>query len=145
MQVVKQRKILTLSTELANYQSDNFSSQPSLDSLDRTLSQIPKRICAWISLKSLSLINTITSKVIVIDLSCRSAEVYSNTMKSCTPPDRTIWNHSRVGTPGFNIDFFSPSRGNNSSFAKWTRNIKPLDNSVDGSATQERNSYFLCI
>ena len=65
---------------------------------------------------------------------CNSAQV-----------DRSIRNPSRVGTPEVNVDVFSPSRGSNSSFTKWSRNIEPLDTSVDGSTTQERNSDFSCI
>ena len=45
-----------------------------------------------------------------------------------------------VMQPRFNVDFFSPSRGSNSSFAKWSRNVETLDTSVNGSAAQERNS-----
>ena len=96
------------------------------------------------SLNSLSPLNMNTSKAIIIGLSSKSAEVDKNAL-SCTPPDRTIWCHSRIGTPGLNEGIFSPSHGKASSFAKWTGNIKPLDTSVHGSATQERNSYFLCI
>ena len=98
-----------------------------------------------LSLKRLSPLNTNTSKAIVIGLACKSAEVDRNTLKSCTPPDRTIKNNSRIGTPAVNEGVVSPSRGNNSSFAKRTGKIKPLDNSVHVSATQERNSDFSCI
>ena len=70
-----------------------------------------------LSLNSLSLLNTNTPKVIVIGLACKSARVDRNTL-SCTPPDRKIWNHSRIGTSGVNESIFSPSRGNNSSFSK---------------------------
>ena len=68
-----------------------------------------------------------------------------NIRKSCTADDRTIRNPSRVGNPGVNTGVFSPSCGSNSSFSKWTRNIEPLDTSVDLSATQERNSYLSCF
>ena len=87
----------------------------------------------------------ITSKAIVIGLACKSAQVGRNTLKSCTLPDRTIQDHSRIGTPGLNEGVFSPIRSNNSSFSKWTGNIEPLETSVDESATQERNSDFSCI
>ena len=97
-----------------------------------------------ISLNSLSLLNTDTSKAILIGLAYKSAGVDRNTL-SCTPPDRTIWNHSRIGTPGVNEGVFSPSRGKISSFAKWTGNIEPLNTSVHGSATQEKNLDFSCI
>ena len=98
-----------------------------------------------LSVKSLSSLNMIKSKAIMIGLECKIAEVDRNTLKSCTLPDKTIRNHSRIGTPGVNEGVFSPSSGNNSSFSKWTGNIKPLDTSVEGSATQERNSHFSCI
>ena len=58
-----------------------------------------------ISINSLSPPNTNTSKAIVIDLACKSIEVDSNTLKSCTPPDRKIRNHSRIGTPSVNKGF----------------------------------------
>ena len=98
-----------------------------------------------ISLKSLSPLNTITSKATVIGLACKSAQVDSNTLKSCTPPDRKILNHSRVGTPGVNEGVFSPICGNTSIFSKWTGNIEPLDTSVDKFVTQEKNLVFSCI
>ena len=42
--------------------------------------------------------------------------------------------------PGVNVDVLSTSRGNNSSFAKRSRHIKPLNNYVDRYAAQERDS-----
>ena len=48
-----------------------------------------------ISLNSLSPLNTNTSKAIVTDSACKSAEVDRNTLKSFTLPDRTIWYHNR--------------------------------------------------
>ena len=98
-----------------------------------------------LSLNSLSLLNTNTSEAIVIGWACKSAEVDRNTLKMCMPPDRTTRSHSRIGTPAVNEGVFSLSRGKISSAAKWTGNIKPLDTSVHGSATQERNSDFSCI
>ena len=98
-----------------------------------------------LSLKSLSQLNTITSKAIVIGSACKCAQVDRNIRKSCTTPDRNIWNHNRVGTPGVNKGVFSPSHGSNSSLPKWTRNIEPLDTSIHVSATQERNSNLSCI
>ena len=92
----------------------------------------------------LSPLNTNTLKAIVIGLACKSTEVDRKTL-SCTPHDRTIRNQSRIGTPGVNKGIFSPNRGNISSFAKWTGNIEPLDTSIHGSTTQERNSDFSCI
>ena len=109
------------------------------------VTNVQENLRVEISLRSLSPLNTITPKAIVIGAACNSAHVDRNTLESCTPPDRKIRNHSRVGTPVVNAGVFSPSRGNNSSFAKWTGNIEPLDISVDGSATQERNSDFSCI
>ena len=97
-----------------------------------------------VSLNSLSPLNTNTSKVFVIGSACKSVGVDRNTL-NCTPPDRTIRNHIRIGTPGVNEGVFSPSRGKTSSFAKWMGNINPSDTSVHGSATQERNLGFSCI
>ena len=99
----------------------------------------------YLSLKSLSLLNTITPKAIVTGAACKSAQVDRNTRKTCTPDDRNIWNHIRVGTLEVNEGVFSPSRGRNPSLTKWSRNIEPLDTPVDRSATKERNSDFLCI
>ena len=95
-------------------------------------------------LNSLSPLNTSRSKAFVIGSACKSMEVNRNTL-NCTLPDRTIQNHSRIGTPGVNEGVFSPIRGKTSIFAKWTGNIEPLDTSVHGSVTQERNSDFSCI
>ena len=97
-----------------------------------------------LSLDSFSPLNTDKLKAILIGSACKSAEVGRNTL-SCTPPDRTIRKHGRIVTPGVNEGIFSPIRGNISSFAIWTGNIEPLDNSVHGSATQERNYDFSCI
>ena len=85
-----------------------------------------------------------TSKAFMIGLACNSAGVDNNTL-NCTPPDRTIRYHSRIGTPGFNESFFSPICGKISGYTKCTGNIEPLDTSVHKSANQERNSDFLCI
>ena len=52
-----------------------------------------------LSLKSLSLLNTISSKEIVTGAAYKSAHIDRNIQKSCTPVDRNIWNPSRVGTP----------------------------------------------
>ena len=97
-----------------------------------------------LSLNSLSPLNTNTSKVIVVGSEYKSAEVDRNTL-SCTPPDRTNRNHSRISTPGVNEGIFSPSRSKISSFSEWTRNIEQLDTSVHRSATHERNSDFSSI
>ena len=43
------------------------------------------------------------------------------------------------------VKVFSPIRSSKSSFAKWSRNIEPLNTSVDKSATQESNSTSFCI
>ena len=61
------------------------------------------------------------------------------------PDDRNIQNHSRVGTLEVNKGVFSPSRYSNPSFTKWSRNIDPLNTSVEGYVNQERNSDFSCI
>ena len=76
---------------------------------------------------------------------CNSAQVDRNIRKSCMPDDRNIWNPSRFGTPGVNVEDFSPGCGSNSSFTKWSRNIDPLDTSIHRYTTQERNLDFLCI
>ena len=77
-----------------------------------------------LSLNSLSPLNTNMSKAFVIGLACKTVGVNRNTL-NCMSPDRTIRNHSRIDTPGDNEGVFSPSRGKNSSFAKWTGNIEP--------------------
>ena len=100
--------------------------------------------CVQLSLNSLSPLNTNTSKAFMIGSACKSVRVNSNTL-NCMSPDRTIWNHGRIGYPGVNKGVSSPSRGKTSSFAKWTGNIDPPDTSVHGSVTQERNSDLLCI
>ena len=97
-----------------------------------------------LSLNSLSPLNTVMSKAIVIGSSFKSVEVDRNTL-SCTPPYRTVRNHSRIGTPAVHEGVFSPSRGKISSFAKWTVNIEPLETSVHRYATQERNLDLLSI
>ena len=90
-----------------------------------------------LSLKSLKPLHTISVKEIVTDVACNSAQVDRISVRT---PSRAIHR-----TPGVNIEVFSPSRGINSSFAKWLRNIDPLNTSVDGYAAQERNSNFFCI
>ena len=97
-----------------------------------------------ISLNSLSPLNTNTSKAFVIGSACKSVGVDRNTL-SCTPPDRTIQNQSKIGTPGVNEGVLGPICGKTSSFSKWMGNIKPSDISVHGSATQEWNSDLSCI
>ena len=97
-----------------------------------------------LSLNSLSPLNTNVSKAFVIGLACKSVRVDRSTL-NCTSPERTLQNHSRIGTLGVNEGVFSPSRGKTSSFAGWMGNIEPSDTSVHGSATQERNSDFSCI
>ena len=69
--------------------------------------------------------NILSVKEIVTDALCNSAQVNRFAVQ-----------------PGVNVDVFSPSRSSNSSFAKWPRNIDPLDTSVDGFTSQERNSNF---
>ena len=69
-----------------------------------------------LSVNILSPLNTNMSKVFVVCSACKSVEADRNTL-NCTPPDRTIRNHSRIGTPGGNEGVFSPSHGKTSSFA----------------------------
>ena len=54
-----------------------------------------------LSLNSLSPLNMNTLKAFMIGLSCKSVWVNRNTL-NCMSPDRTIFNHSRIGTPGVN-------------------------------------------
>ena len=75
--------------------------------------------------------NSLNVKEIIKDVACNSAQVDKIFVRT---PSRAI--HDQ---PGVNVDVFSPSRGINSSFAKWSRNIEPLNTSVNGSAGQERN------
>ena len=86
--------------------------------------------------ESLKTLHTISSKEIVTDAACNSVQV-----------DRIVRNPIRAihRTSGVNLEVFSPSRVSNSSFAKWSRNIDPLNTYFDGSAAQERNSDFSCI
>ena len=89
-----------------------------------------------LSQESLKPLHTIRSKEIITDAACNSTQV-----------DRIVWTPSRDihMTPRVNIEVFSPSRCSNSSSAKCSRNIKPLNNSVDKSVAQERNSNCSCI
>ena len=88
-------------------------------------------------LKSFSLRNTRSLKESFTNAACNTVQVDRINIRI---PSRDIHR-----TPGVNVDVFIPIRGITSSFAKWSRNIKPLDTSVDGSATQERNSDLSCI
>ena len=97
-----------------------------------------------LSLNSLCTLNTNTLKVFVIGSACKSVGVNRNTL-NCTPLDRMIQNHSRIGTPGVNKGVFILSRGKTSSFSKWTGNINTSDTSVHGSAIQENNLDLSCI
>ena len=90
-----------------------------------------------LSLKSLKPLHTISVKEIVTETACNRAQVDRITVRT---PSRYI-----QITPGVNVYVFSPSRGSNSSFSKWLRNIEPLNTFIDGSAAQERNSNCLCI
>ena len=85
---------------------------------------------------SLKPLHTISVKEIVTDAACNRAQVD----RIFRTPNRDIQR-----TPGVNVEVFSPSRGSNSSFAKWSRNIEPLNTSVDGFAAQERNPNCFCI
>ena len=98
-----------------------------------------------LSLKSFSILNMISSKAIVTGVTCNSAQVDRNIWKNCTPDDRNIQNPSRVDTLGVNVDLFSPTRGSNYILTKYSRNIEPLDTSIHGYETQERNLDFSCI
>ena len=96
------------------------------------------RETSWegLSQESLKPLYTISSKEVVTDAACNSAQF-----------DRIVQNPSRdiPITPRVKVEVFSPIRGSNSSFAKWLRNIGPLNTSVDGFAAQERNSTCFCI
>ena len=54
-------------------------------------------------------------------------------------------NNSRIGSQGVNKGIFSPSRNTTSSLWSCMGKIKPLENSIQGSATQERNLDLSCI
>ena len=86
--------------------------------------------------ESLKPLHTISLKEIVTDRACNIVQV-----------DRIIWNPSRDihMTQRVKIEVFSPICGRKSSFEKWSRNIEPLNTSVDGYAYQERNSKYFCI
>ena len=74
-------------------------------------------------LKSLKSIHKISVKEIFTDTACSSVQVDKIAVRT---PSRAIHR-----TPGVNVDVFIPIRGSNSSFAKWPRNIEPLNTSVD--------------
>ena len=78
------------------------------------VTNVQENLRVELSLKSLSPLNTITSKVIVIGADCNSAQVDRNIQKICTPDDSHMSYPSRVGTTGFNVGVFSPLRGSNS-------------------------------
>ena len=86
--------------------------------------------------ESLNTLHTISSKDIVTDAVCNIAQVDMIVLT----PSRAI--HM---TPRVKVEVLSPSRGSNSIFAKWARNIDPLNTSVDGSAAKESNSTYFCI
>ena len=93
---------------------------------------------------SSSPLNTFQSKAFVNGFAYKSVGVNRNIL-NCTSPDRMIWSHSRIGTPGVNEGDFSPSSNKTYGFAKWTGKIEPSDTYIHGYATQERNSYLSCI
>ena len=53
--------------------------------------------------------------------------------------------HSSIGTPGVNRDFFSPRSDMNSNLLSCTGSIEKSDTHVHRSATQERNLESSCI
>ena len=108
------------------------------------VTNVQENLRVELSHNSLSLFNMNTLKAILIVSAWKSVGFDRNTL-ICTPPYKRIRDHSRIVTPGVNEGVFSPRRGKISSFAKWMGNIEPLDTSVHGSATQERNSDFSCI
>ena len=89
------------------------------------------------SLNIFNPLHTISVKEIVTEMECNSSQVDRISVRT---PIKTIHNQ-----PGVNVYCFSPRRGSNSSFTKWSRNIKPLNTFVDGSAAQESNSNCTCI
>ena len=121
IQVAIQRNRLTLSIEFANYQSDNSLSQPSSD--HRTG---PRHKCPIEFARGALSEEFVSDQHDYVEgdrdsVTCDIVQVDRNIRKSCTSPDRNIRNPSRVGTPGVNEGVFSPNRGSNSSFAKWTK------------------------
>ena len=71
------------------------------------------------SLKSLNPLHTISVKDIVKEAACKSAQVDRIAVRT---PIKTI--HNQLGV---NVDVFSPRRGSNSSFTKWSRNIQAIE------------------
>ena len=101
-----------------------------------------------ILLDSLSPLNTNQSKAFVIGLQYVSVGVNSNILNCTSPNSRNIRrNNSRIGTSGVNECIFSPSCDLTKTFRlrSCTESIEPLDTSVQGSTTQERNSNLSCI
>ena len=99
-------------------------------------------------LDGFSPLNTNLSKAFMIGSQCESVGVNRNILNCTLPDGRNIQqNNSRIGTLGVNEDIFSPSCNltKTSSLRSCTWIIKPLDTSIHGSATQERNSDLLCI
>ena len=100
------------------------------------VTSVQETLIEGLSQESLKQLHTISSKDIVTDAACNSAQV-----------DRIFRTSSRAinMTPRVNIEIFSPIRGSNYSFEKWLRNIDPLNTSVDVYAAQESNSTCFCI
>ena len=94
---------------------------------------------------NLSPLNAFQSKEFVIGLQDESVGGNSNII--CTSRDsRNIRvNHSRIGTPGVNKDFFCPRSDTTSKLLSCTRNIEKFNTHICGSATQERNLESSCI
>ena len=75
------------------------------------ITNVQENLRMELSLNSLSLLNTNMSEAFVIGSTCKSVGVDSNT-PNCRSRDRTIRNHSRIGTPGVNEGAFSPHTTN---------------------------------
>ena len=79
---------------------------------------------------------------------CKSVGVNRNILNYMSPGSRNIWrNNSWIWNPRVNEGILSPSCDltKTSSLRGCTGSIKPLDTSIHGSATQERNLNLFCI
>ena len=97
---------------------------------------VQETFCDGLLGESLKLLHMISVNEVFTDTACNSAQI-----------DRIVWTHNRAihRTPAFNVEFFSPSRISNTSFAKWPSNTELLNTSIDGYAALERNLNCFCI
>ena len=88
------------------------------------VTSVQEKARVGLSIESLKPFHTISLKEIIMDAACNSAQV-DMIFRS---PSRAI--HM---TPKVTIEVFTPRCSSNYSFAKWSRNIEPLNTYVDGS------------